>query len=274
MINRFGSVTLLCATLVTLGPQPAAAQAHPPCPPAPKLETSATSVETKTAVDAVSKLLAKFGVDVNIKTTRDSILKGNPDANQTLVVLTMAATYCEMIWSDSSLSGAEKAKRYQASMKDILSQVLGPVPVARTKRTTPPNHSRLDGQGGALVLASADPSAMLLVAQDEPAFTLPEPQTGFLRDAPFYVTDANKYFVMVGSAATKDEGIRLMNKLKAKAPQYDFVLYAPYGANTYYAVMMATWVPKDVAKEALRLAQRDVARDAIIWACRSSGDSC
>jgi hypothetical protein len=65
-----------------------------------------------------------------------------------------------------------------------------------------------------------------------------------------------------------------MNKLKRRAPQYDFVLFGPYGNNPYYAVMMATWVSYDVAKEALRLARRDVVSDALIWSCRMSGDSC
>jgi len=45
------------------------------------------------------------------------------------------------------------------------------------------------------------------------------------------VTDTNKYFVIVGSARTREDGLRLMNKLKSKAPQYDFALYAPYGDN-------------------------------------------
>jgi len=61
---------------------------------------------------------------------------------------------------------------------------------------------------------------------------------------------------------------------ESKAPEYDFALYEPYGDNPYYGVMMASWVPRDVALEALRLARRDVARDAYLWACRSSGESC
>lgn len=271
MINRFGSVTLLCATLVVLGSRPASGQGHPPCPPAPKLEASTTSVDTKTALDAVSKLLARVGIDINFRTTRDSIFKGNPRADQVVIVLTMVNTLCEMIWSDSALSGAEKATRLQAMTQEMLSRVLGPTPVARTDTR---KQSRRDGLRGLIVLASADPSATLLVAQNEPGFELPEPQTGFLRDSPFYVNDANKYFVIVGSARTREDGLRLMNQLKSKAPQYDFALYSPYDDNSYYGVMMASWVPRDVALEALRRARRDVAGDAYLWACRSSGQSC
>jgi hypothetical protein len=271
MIGRFGSVILLCAGTVVLDSWPAISQEHPPCPPAPKLEASTTSVATKTALDAVSKLVGRIGIHIDVRTTRDSVLKDNPRADQAVIVLTMANTLCEMIWSDSTLSGAEKAARFQNMMRDMLSRALGPAPVARTDRHT---QGRRDGQGGLIVLASADPSALLLVAENEPGFTLPEPQTGFLRDPPFYVNDSNKYFVIVGSARTREEGLRLMNRLKSKAPQYDFALYEPYGDNPYYGVMMASWVPHHVAMEALRLARRDVAHDAYLWACRSSGQSC
>jgi hypothetical protein len=271
MVNRLETVILLSAALVVLGVRPAAGQGRPPCPPAPKLEASTTSVDTKTALDAVSKILGKVGIDINFRTTRDSVLKDNPRADQVVIVLTMANTLCEMIWSDSALSGADKATRFQAMMQDMLSRALGPTPVARTDSG---KQSWRDGRKGLIVLASSDSSAPLLVAQKEPDFELPKPQTGFLRDPPFYVNDANKYFVIVGSARTRQDGLRLMNQLKSKTPQYDFALYAPYGDNPYYGVMMASWVPRDVAAEALRLARRDVARDAYLWACRSSGQSC
>jgi hypothetical protein len=65
-----------------------------------------------------------------------------------------------------------------------------------------------------------------------------------------------------------------MNRFKSKTPQYDFALYQPYADNPHYAIMMASWVPETVARQALRDARRDVARDAYPWSCTSSGDSC
>jgi hypothetical protein len=115
---------------------------------------------------------------------------------------------------------------------------------------------------------------MSLVAENQSEFKLPEPQTGFLRDPPFFVNDYNQYFVIVGSAITREEGLRLMNRLKSKTPQYDFALFEPYGTNPYYGVMMASWVSRDLAMEALGLARRYVARDAYLWACHSSGNNC
>jgi hypothetical protein len=235
------------------------------------LEASTTSVATKTALDAISKLLGNIGIDIDVRMTRDSVLKDNPRADQVVIVLVMANTLCEMIWSDTALKGEEKAARFQNMMQDVLSRALGPTPVARTNRHTP---TRSERQWRLIVLASGDPSPTLLVAENESEFNLPEPQTGFLRDPPFFVNAYNKYFVIVGSAPTREAGLRLMNRLKSKAPRYDFALYQPYGDNPNYGVMMASWVPRDVAMEALRLARRDVVRDAYLWACRSSGQSC
>ena len=104
MTNKFMTATMLVATLVVCGARPAtAAQGRSPCPPPPKLEASSTSVDTKTALDLATKILGKIGIDANFKTTRDSILKGNPRADQAAIVLTMANTLCEMIWSDPAL---------------------------------------------------------------------------------------------------------------------------------------------------------------------------
>ena len=262
-----------CAALTLLAPGLAAAQAGPKCPPAPKLESSSVSLDTKAAVDVVNKLLGKVGLDVNFKTTRDSVLKDNPRADQMVIVLTMANTFCEMIASDTSLSGNEKAARLAALMQDMLSRALGPAPVARTDA---PKQSRLDRTENPAALAAARPM-FKFVAQGYTGSELPlisPPRTGFLREAPFYVNDYNKYFVIVGAAASREEAVKLMNKLKAKAPQHDFVVYAPYGSNTNYGVMMASWAPRDVATEALRQARKDVAADAFLWSCRGSGESC
>jgi hypothetical protein len=259
-LTRFGC-TILLGTLA-LKSLPAVAEQHTQCPPVPSLEVGAISVETKTGMDAVAKLLAKFGIEINVRTERDNVLKANPRADQVVIVLTMANIYCRMLWSDTSLNGEEKASRFKNMMQDLLTPAAGPMPVARTTATGW-NENRI-------ILASNE----LFELADEPELALPKPQVGFLRDAPFLINDYNKYFVIVGSASTREDGLRLMKSLKSKAPQYDFALYEPYGDNPNFGIMMASWVPRDVALEALDIARRTVARDAVLWACRSKGDSC
>jgi hypothetical protein len=165
-------------------------------------------------------------------------------------------------------------------MFEVMLRARGPDPVAQTGGTQ--QRSGIAPASPLLVAAAydgpVDHDAGLLVLLQQPEVpTLEElqaGQTGWLRDRPFYITDFNKYFVIVGSARTEEEGRQMLRRLKSKSPQYDFQLYAPYGSNTYYGVMMATWVPRDVAQQALEAAKRDVVADAYLWACRSTGQAC
>lgn len=262
----------LMAFLITVSTVDAiAAQSHPPCPPAPSAESSTISVDTKTAADLVTKLLGKVGIDINVKATRDNVLKDNPRADQVFLVLTMINVQCEMIWSDPQLSGGEKAARFQAMMKDILTPVLGPAPIARTDTMA---HGFWYRVRLPFEIASTDEPMGLLLAENTLEIPLPTPQSGYLRDAPFYITDSNKYFVIVGSTRTQEAGLRLMKRLKAASPHYDFALYAPYGDNPHFGIMMASWVSRSLADEALTRARQDVAPDAYLWACRSLGERC
>jgi len=259
---RFGRAMLLSA--LAWQALPALAEEYPQCPAIPTLEGGETSVATKTGVDAVGKLLGKLGIEINVRNTRDNVLKDNPRADQVVIVLTMANIYCKMIWSDTSLKGEEKASRFKSMMQDLLTPAAGPMPVART------NAPATGWNAPVTVLASNE----VLVPADTPEVTLPKPQTGFLRDPPFLINDYNKYFVIVGSASSREDGLRLLTSFKSKAPQYDFALYGPYGDNRNFGIMMASWVPRDVALNALGIARHTVARDAYLWACRSTGSSC
>jgi len=120
----------------------------------------------------------------------------------------------------------------------VMMRASGPAPLARTdekqsrdSRDDPRrwlarfpilSHARDLSRGRAPVTRAADET-------DKPP--LPS-KTGFLRTVPFYINEANKYFVIVGSAPSEEAARKLLAQLKAKAPQYDFVLYAPYGSNT------------------------------------------
>lgn len=124
------------------------------------------------------------------------------------------------------------------------------------------------------VPAEAPSSEAVPIPEFPSAEELRTEQTGWLRDPPFYVTDDNRYFVIVASPESEQEGLRKLDELKSTSPDYDFHLYPPYGANTHYAVMIASWVSRDLAYEVLGIAKRDVASDAYPWRCRSRGDSC
>ena len=82
ILTRLGRTILL--GVLALKALPATAEEYPQCPTVPTLEVGATSVATKTGVDAVGKLLGRLGIDINVRTTRDNVLKDNPRADQML----------------------------------------------------------------------------------------------------------------------------------------------------------------------------------------------
>lgn len=271
MTYRFVMASLLCAILFVWEVAPAAAQGRAACVRAPTLEASSNPAATKTALDQVNEVVGTTGTDTNFQAVRDGIIKNNPKADQRTIVGTMASAYCERIWSDPALSAVEKVTRVHTMMQAMLTRASGPAAIARTGAR---DAGLFEIREQRILLASTDVSGLQLAQLGETEFILPEPQTGYLRDPPYYVNDSNKYFVIVGSRKSREAGLSLMNRLKANSPQYDFALYAPYGNNPYFAVMMASWVPRDVAMEALLLARRDVVPDAYLWACRSSGAGC
>ena len=96
----------------------------------------------------------------------------------------------------------------------------------------------------------------------------------YLRDVPFLVTRGNKHFVIVSSVKSYEGALSEVRRLKSRAPQFDFVAYGPYKGNPYHAIMMATWVPYSVAKDALANAREFVNRDSYIWSCPDEGENC
>jgi len=250
------------------------ASAHPQsCPPLPARGSIQISAATKAALGSVTKLIGQGGVSADLHKIGLHVLKDEyPDADEFIIVKTMVHVYCEMVWSDSHLSDTQKSSQVQQAEQELSRPVQGPTAVARTGSTI--KRSQNSGLGSLVLVSAAGTSTYFVLSQNNSPLDLTKPQTEFLRDPPVFINNSNKYFVIVGSAPTKEDGISLMNRLKNKAPTYDFELYAPYDGNSYYGVMMATWTPYDVAKEALQLARRFVAPDAFIWSCRSSGDTC
>jgi hypothetical protein len=115
---------------------------------------------------------------------------------------------------------------------------------------------------------------LMWLAAESPTHDIDNNQVEYIYDRPLVVTEANKYFVIVASAPSVEAALAEMLRLKRKAPQYDFVVYAPYGTNLYYGIMIATWVSREVAQQALAFARRDVKPDAFIWKCPQEGSVC
>ena len=264
---------LLFAMLLGLLSWNAAAQSSARCDDIGTAGSRLVSRETQQANAFALELVHKGGVDANLRSIRQQVLiDAFPKADPEVTLRRMLQEFCRIVWAAPDLAGDKKTARVKAAEDDILKRVQGPAEVART-------NSRIRSGGLApsqeTVLATAvwihqvswNARGVEVAQSDATA-------AEFLRNPPLYVNDSNRYFVVVGSVPSEEGAIRRMNQLKAKAPQYDFVVYGPYGSNPNYAIMMATWVSKDVANQALHAARTAVVGDAYPWACRSSGESC
>jgi hypothetical protein len=231
--------------------------------------------DTRDAGIAVEKLVRQAGASADLRAIRLRTLKNDyPRADVDVTTRRMLRAYCEAVWADGSLGDDRKVAHVQAAEQQMTRAVEGPSEVARTNSRIRSSGHR---EGGRILLAMAPgdgPAARWWLAATLAAEASPPAEDEFLRDAPSFVNDSNKHFVIVGSAGSEDEAVRLMKRLKARAPKYDFVVYLPYGANNAYAVMMATWVSREIAQKALREARASVAPDAYVWACRSTGEAC
>ncbi|GCL64741.1 SPOR domain-containing protein [Pseudaquabacterium pictum] len=250
------------------------AQAAPGCDAVAPIGSRLINRTTQAAMDAADQLITDAGAGADLRALRTTLLRDRfPSADVDLTLRSLLQAYCRVVQAAAGLSDADKAARIQAANTDMLAPAQGPTVVARTSSRIRRSGGPLDGPP--LLLASRSDDAWLpawLAQVQAPAAA--DPADAFLRDAPPFVNDSNKYFVIVGSAGSEQAAVALMNRLHRKAPQYDFVVFMPYGANPTYGVMMATWVSKEVAQQALRAARQSVVPDAYLWACRSGGDSC
>jgi hypothetical protein len=95
-----------------------------------------------------------------------------------------------------------------------------------------------------------------------------------LRPVPFTFTSGNQW-VNVGFAINLGDGKKKLANLKARYPEYDFALYAPFGRNDKWNIVMASWVSEQDAEAVLANALK-IDPTSFIWrACTSmKGNEC
>jgi hypothetical protein len=251
--------------------------AYAECVPPPPFADVTTKVDTEGAVAKVFKI-AGFNLKADIEVDKKSIFTQFPNANQMVVALVAIYQYCTQLEAVKTLTDEQKLEKLAAYQNTWLMAAAGPQAIATTadkKDGAAPDKPRSDGKRSDWMLYGVP--VLRVAIDDTPVVRM---KTGkiswadiYLNPAPLWITDMNKSFVIVGSAATEAEGRQRMQALKVSHPQYDFELYAPYGTNTNYGIMMASWVSKLRAAEALQAAKQ-IERTSFIWECPGTGDSC
>jgi hypothetical protein len=253
MIRMCISAVLALAVLVS-GAQGAKAQGDSICPDPIAMNLTEREIEAEVEAGFLSRLISSLGLGGRYSEKKRAVFENRPMANQDIMIFMMFRTECLLIVQAKDLSTERKLELIAAARDAYYRRVFSPEVYSTAQPTG--DESRFEG------------AQVIFVANEA------SEGSTYLQDPPYYVTDANKYFVIVASARTFNEARAAADEFKRKAPQFDFVVYEPYGDNPWYGVMMATWVSREVAREALQDARRLIAEDSYIWACRGSGEVC
>ena len=265
---------VLKATSLALFLSMAPALSQAACVAPPQLTDETKKVDTEGAIGQFMKLVG-LDVKVSVATEKKTVFEKFQNASQMVVQLTIIYMVCTDLEADKTKTAVEKAQILGKLYRDF-EPAAGPQPIASTAPPRPPVPSpqdQLGGQKGGWLIEAAP---IWLAAMDTPAVVVaPNPSWAdiYLNPNPIVITDKNKYFVIVASASSEGEGVRRMKALKSKYPNYDFELYGPYGSNPKFGIMIAAWVSRERADEALRVA-KTIDKTSFLWQCRSTGDAC
>jgi len=245
--------------------------------------------DDKACLAILDKKFASYSPDINFRKDRNAMLTLHFDADQQFVIDTFFARYCELLGEPKwKLSDAERREKLDLAKEKLYARVPFPPPVTNTANLSllhsPPKTYLVGGRddhGTGVMFAS------LMAGLEETIETNESDPSGehndtaqvavvseYINELPFVVTRGNKHFVMVGSANSRDGAISEVMRLKARAPQFEFVAYPPYKGNSKFAIMMATWASWSVANKALADAKEYVNPGSYIWSCRAEGDNC
>jgi len=247
------------------------------CAPPPPVFDEKKKVDTEGAIGKFLKLVG-VNVRVDVATEKKTIFSEYPNADQMVVALTTMYNVCSLLQNSIQISDREKIEIQLSLQAQFSARALGPQPISSTAASrrdiAPP--APPDQLGGEKKSQWIIPVQLVAMQDNSTEHNKPQKISWadiYLNPVPIFITDKNKYFVIVESASNEAEGMKRLSELKSRYPTYDFELYAPYGSNAYYGIMIASWVSRERATEALAAAKK-IERTSFIWSCRSTGDRC
>ena len=241
------------------------------CVAPPPLSQSDLNNDTKASVSAVSKLLGGAELDNNLGTKLRNVFIEHPETMQYYVVLVTYYSGCTLIRDSKTLTDSQKLEEFDKLKSQVLPQFSLP-PAATTTAPAQPPTKPLG------FTPRLHPNIVLVENNAAPQTDKTRAPTWaerYLRPVPFTFTVGNQYWVNVDYATSLAEGKAKLAKLKAANPSADFALYAPFGQNDKWNIVMASWVSKLEADQVLAAAKM-INPTSFIWrACsKTVGNEC
>ena len=287
MFKKIGN--LICAIGLTTTIPIAMAEPHPQCEP-PYADYANSYRKLRTSLDwhiraALNELTPdtlKSDVDRPTERRDDFLVEKQikPTNHQRLVARRMEREFCTIIYARQGPDDA-KLEKYNTVRRHVWrpGSDYAHTFVRRGTSSTAAVHRDPSRQDAFMFTLVADPKGQIeLYEQDSGADRDIQDDAldpRFVAHVPFFINDTNRHFVIIHSAQSVAEGKRVIEKFALRLPHMDFALYDRYRNSDYYGVMLATWVSKDVAMEALKIAREDLGvTDAYCWSYPDGANKC
>lgn len=234
------------------------------CPDLPPTRNTYSEVQTGEGVSAIRHKITFSRTFAFSKDVQEEIYSKYPKADQLVLNMTFVSLICQSLLEDRTISPAQFREHLEVFREKIFRSPTKYRPVFQ-----PPSVER------ELHFAQeAEPPGATARAQSRTVNPRDEFAQTFINAPPPVITAQNRYFVIVASP-TQNEAEQVLSNFRTRFRELDFALYPPYKGNPHYAVMLATWVSEDQAKQALRRGlERGLPHDSYIWRCPGSGNSC
>lgn len=235
--------------------------------------------DDKNCLAVLESKFKEYSPDIPFQNDRNSLLSDFAFANQQFIVDTFYVKYCHLLKDEKfAFSAQQQDEKLLIAKEKLYHRVPFADVIVDTRNISylAPEISLfadLSDKNNVPQFLNVTAGVPLNVDDNTPSGPASD-ANDFLQKPPYLITRANKYFVIVSSVKTYDGALKEVTRLKKKAPQFDFVAYAPYGRNQYHGIMMATWVSKETANLALSEARKFVNEGSYPWHCPSEGEFC
>ena len=214
-------------------------------------------VDTSLGVGAIKKLIGEANITVNVRSKQVAIYQQYPKADQLVMNHNFMFMICTSLRDNRSLSESQRTEELLKLRREIFA------PAVTIPQLTPPARPKPTTE----VISHAKIKAWAGSAE--------EYRSAFLKQPPSVITGENSYFVIAASPKTEAEANMQYESKVTAHPNIDFSIYKPYDSNTYYGLMMGTWLSKAEADRVLQIAtQLGLQPQPYLWRCKGRGESC
>lgn len=213
----------------------------------------ALDADTSLGIGAIKRVLAEVKIGFDVRGKQVEIYSNYPKADQLVMNHNFMFMICTSLRDDKSITPRQRTEELFKLRREIFAPAVA-IPLVPS-----PNYVR------PVIAATAPPKSEAWAGTDR------QYRATFLKPPPSVVTNENRYFVVAASPATEAEANSQYMARASTNPNIDLVIFAPYGSNNHYSLMMGTWLSKSAADRVIRIAvQLGIQPKPYLWRLNSA----